>query len=369
MTQPQVFITGGGGYLGSRLARKYLDETNLDVHLWLHAQDELDFHAKRDWLIPLFQHVHARVTYSWGDLASPDPFASIVPHHIEHVIHSAAVTRFNVDAETARSVNIEGTRKLLRFADRCSSLQAIGLLSTVYASGLQAGLVEEVALSGHVGFANYYEHSKWAAETILLTDFPHLPWRILRTGTVIADDTDGTVTQYNAFHNTLKLLYYGLLSLLPGHAQTPLYFVTGTFVAQAIVDLMVLGSNQAIYHVAHTKEESLSLESLISCVFSTFESHPDFSRRRVLKPLFTDHESFLLLESGVSQFSGQVINQAISSISPFAKQLFVDKTIQNHRLKALLPTYQAPDPQELVRQICIYLVRTKWGREVVHASL
>ena len=369
MISPQVFITGGGGYLGSLLAKAYLTETDLDVHLWLHAQNEQDFQSKRERLERTFEANRARLIYSWGDLASPHPFASTSPNRIEQVIHSAAVTRFNIDAETARSVNVEGAKKLLHFAEQCPKLQALGVISTVYASGLQAGSIEERAATGEAGFANHYEQSKWAAETLLIKDFAHLPWRILRTGTVIADDVCGTVTQYNAVHNTLKLLYYGLLPLLPGHTQTPLYFVTGTFVTRAIFELMARGSSQAVYHVAHTKEESLSLETLIGCVFQSFSEDPDFVRRRVMQPLFADHESFSLLASGVSRFSGQVVNQAVSSISPFAKQLFIEKAVQNHQLRAALPSYQAPDPRELVQRICAYLVRTKWGREVVHASV
>src|SRR5262249_28275867 len=158
------------------------------------------------------------------------------------IIHTAAVTKFNVDSETAESVNIQGAEKLLKFASRCDSLETFGLLSTVYASGLKAGTIEELPLED-VSFANHYERSKCASETKLMRDFDYLPWRILRVATVIADDHSGCVTQFNAFHNTLKLLYYGLLSLIPGNPGTPLYFVTGDFVANAVFKAMQNASN------------------------------------------------------------------------------------------------------------------------------
>lgn len=91
------------------------------------------------------------------------------------MIHSAAVTRFNVDEDTARKVNTEGTEKILRFTNRCSSLEAFGLLSTVYASGLKAGAIEETPLDGSAGFANHYESSKWSSERARLTQYDHLP--------------------------------------------------------------------------------------------------------------------------------------------------------------------------------------------------
>ena len=42
--------------------------------------------------------------------------------------------------------------------------------------------------------------------------------------------TEVQVTQHNAVHNTLQLLYYGFISTLPGSPATPVYLVTGDFV-------------------------------------------------------------------------------------------------------------------------------------------
>jgi hypothetical protein len=50
-----------------------------------------------------------------------------------------------------------------------------------------------------------------------------LPLSVARLATVIADEERGAVTQFNAFHNTLKLFYYGPLSLMPGNPATRLY--------------------------------------------------------------------------------------------------------------------------------------------------
>lgn len=363
MSAKRILITGGDGYLGSRLAKKYLESSGDRVLLWVRASDEREFQAKSERLDRELNGFGSRVSYQAGDLASKEPFGSIDARDIRAIIHSAAVTRFNVDEATARAVNIEGTEKLLRFADNCPALEKFGLLSTAYASGLKSGLVEETPLDGLEGFANLYEKSKWASERELLTHFEHLPWRIFRVATIIADDESGRVTQFNAFHNTLKLFYYGLLSLVPGKPETPLYFVTGEFVADTIFDLMNDSSDKAIYHVAHTAAESVTLGELIELAFEVFEGEEDFKMRRVLKPLYSDAESFDILVEGVSAFGGGIVNQAVSSVAPFNRQLFIRKEICNRRLVAALSEYRAPDARHLIRNTCEYLARTKWGRQ------
>jgi nucleoside-diphosphate-sugar epimerase len=362
MSGRRILITGGDGYTGLRLARTYLERAEDGVLLWLRAGCVEEFQAKKERLCRELNDFNGRVDYAWGNLVDEHPFEAVGPQDVKAIIHAAAVTRFNVDDVTARKVNVEGTEKLLRFARRCESLEAVGLLSTVYASGMRSGAIEESGLDGRGGFANFYESSKWMAEDALRTEFADLPWRIFRIATIIADDDSGHVTQYNAFHNTLKLIFYGLLSLIPGNPETPLYFVTGEFVADSIYTLMNRPENKAIYHVSHPAEDSLSLGELIDVAFDAFAQDRGFELRRVLKPLYSDAESFELLTDAVNGFGGVVVNQAVSSVAPFARQLFIHKELRNQKLVAALDNYRAPEMRRLIRKTCEYLVRTKWGR-------
>jgi len=180
---------------------------------------------------------------------------------------------------------------------------------------------------------------------------------------VIADSNDGHVSQFNAFHNTLKLFYYGLLSLIPGKEEAPVYFVTGEFVADAIFDLMNNSEDRAIYNVSHTESESLELGELIDIAFEAFDRGDDFRARRILRPLFSDAESFDLLAEGMNSFGGGIVNQAVSSVAPFAKQLFIHKRIINDNVVAGVEHYSPPEMRQLIRNTCDYLVRTKWGKQ------
>jgi nucleoside-diphosphate-sugar epimerase len=357
-----ILITGGYGYLGRRIARAILERTECAVFLWIRAKDHAEFKAKGQELCHELCETGGRLRLFWGDLRGAEPFAEINAAEVRTILHTAAVTRFNVDRETAKLVNVEGTEKLLRLAARCPNLDQVILFSTVYASGLKTGTIKELIWNGEDGFSNYYEWSKWASEKCLYDQYADLPWKILRVATVIADSIEGAVTQQNAFHNTLKLIYYGLLSILPGKPETPLYFVTGDFVTRATCELMQHPGKGTIYHISHTKNESLTLGELIDLIFEIFEQEQDFKKRRILKPLYSDNESFKLLVDAVHQFSGGVVQQAVSSVAPFSQQLYLNKDVQNPNLRSILRNYSAPNPVELIRNTCRFLVQTRWGK-------
>jgi nucleoside-diphosphate-sugar epimerase len=324
-----VLVTGAGGYLGARIAALY---------------------ARAGWPV-----------IAWaGELRSDEPFAALDPGEIGAIVHAAAITRFNAEQHLAWQINVRGTAKLLRFAERCPGLEALGLLSTIYASGLRPGAIDEQPFDGSSGFANHYERSKWLAEAELLGRFGHLPWRIFRIATVIADDESGDVGRHNAVHNTLKLLYHGLISLVPGAPDTPLYFVTGEFAAGNVFELMQRAADRVIYHLAPARAQSVTLDRLLEIAWQAFARSPEFARRRVLKPAYADLGSFGHLADGVAGFGGQVLAQAIASITPFARQLYVKKSVGNHNLRAAGTPYALSELEGLVRSTCARLVDSKW---------
>ncbi len=359
----QILITGADGYIGQRLVQKYLNETSDSLVLWVRSNDEAEFEAKRKALsISLHRHL-PRIQIVSARLTDVDPFLNINPETITKIIHTAAIIRFNVDEKDANEINFEGSRKLFKFARLCPHLQSIAYISTVYTSGMTEGDVEEAPLDNKAGFANHYERSKWEAETSLISEFSDLPWQVLRVATVICDDNDGQVTQYNAVHNTLKLFYYGLLSLIPGDKSTPLYFVTGEFVANAVFEIVQNEKTKLFFNIAHELKDCLTLEEFINLSYELFANDEGFKFRRVLKPLFVNHESFERLSGVVQGMGGEIMSQAIGTITPFAKQLFIRKNMRNENtMHALKGKCEAPNPRELLRNLVSDLLKTKWGR-------
>ena len=357
---PMVLVTGAGGYLGRRLGRRFLDRGGQDVVLAVRTEEARSALAGD---LGLFASgPQARIVVA--DLAGPDPFAEIddrMLRRITTIVHAAAATRFNVEREVARRVNVEGTGHVLALARRCPRLERLAHISTVYASGLREGVILEEPDDGAAGFANAYEWSKWAAEQLVVAE-GSLPWSVLRVATIIADDDSGAVTQHNAFHETLKLCFYGLLSLLPGRGDTPLYLATGDATTDVVARLADPACAGGVYHVAADRSAAITLGEVLDLVFARFEQVEEFSHKRILRPLLADRESFDLLVGGVTSFAGSVVHQALANVAPFARQLYVDKALDNRRLRAALPDYRPADPSALVAATVDQLVAQRWGR-------
>ena len=163
-------------------------------------------------------------------------------------------------------------------------------------------------------------------------------------------------------------LFYGLISLVPGDRETPLYFVTADFAVDAMAAILARGEPGGVYHVCHTVDESMTLGALIDTAFSRFAKDPDFAERRILKPLFCDEVTFRLLAEGVDSFGGDVVREGLGSVVPFAPQLFSRKSFQIDRLRETLDVYAAPDATELVANTCDYLAASRWGRRLEDAA-
>ena len=354
-------ITGGDGYLGLALARRLL-ERGERVLLWMRAADENEAARKRDRVTRDLGTATGGAQLVCGRLEDDQPFRDVQPREIRAIVHAAAVTRFNVERDLARAVNVDGAVKVMRFAARCDGLESFDYVSTVYATGLRTGTIEEGPAASEAGFANHYEWSKREAERELLERFDQLPWRVLRVATVIADDDSGRVTQYNAVHSTLKLVYYGLLSLIAGDESVRPYFVTGEFVSRALGDILSGAATKRFYHLCHPPEHNPRLGQVVDLAMATFGRDEGFRARRILRPLFCDVESFELLARSVDGFGGPVVRQTLESVAPFARQLFVHKRLENANMVNAMRGYAPPDMLGVLRATCDELARTRWGR-------
>ncbi len=362
--QASVLVTGSDGYLGRRIVRELLKGGYERLLLSVRAADRQEFDAKcRDLRTWLGDGGKPGIEFIAADLTVNAPFAGVDPARIDYIVHTAANTRLNVDHATAESVNVQGTRRVLEFARRCDHLRSLAFLSSVYASGLCPGSIPETILAQPPGFANDYEASKFRAEALLANEYADLPYCIFRTVTVVADDATGTVGQFNAIHNSLKLFRYGLLSLIPGLAEVPVHFVDGKLVAATIAEILPESGKREVFNVCYPPGASLTLQQFIDIAYESFNEDLAFRRAKVLKPLLCDMESFTVLQKGVGQFSGPLVGQAVESIAPFVHQLFIHKHIEVSRLVGALAQYTTPDSVVLLRRTCRYLMATRWGAQ------
>ena len=180
-------------------------------------------------------------------------------------------------------------------------------------------------------------------------------------------DESGTVGQYNVFHNTLKLFFYGLLSLMPGDSDTPLYLTDAAHTARGVVRLADADAPRGIYHLAPAPAETVTLGTVVADAFDVFATDPGFRRRRLLAPRFCDIEAFGQLVAASRGLSASPMADALGSVAPFAEQMFLPKRFDNERLVAAWPSRPAVRSRALAAATCAELVRTRWGRVPVGA--
>lgn len=113
-----VFITGGGGFLGQRLARTLLERQSL-------AGSSIGRIVLFDQAFPA--NVDARLSCIAGDIAADGVIASALPKDCGAVFHLAAVVSGGAEADfdLGYRVNLDGTRALLQ---ACRGLTAAGRL-------------------------------------------------------------------------------------------------------------------------------------------------------------------------------------------------------------------------------------------------
>ena len=348
-----ILITGADGHLGRAIADDLLRHSTDDLILFCRAADRAARARKLSILGELAENARCRVVF--GDLAAREPFAGVRRSDVRCVVHAGAATDFGIDRDTAERVNVEGAQRAAEFARRCPRLERFVFLSSLYVAGLREGDIEEDFLDDSAQFANHYEWSKWEAEEILKGN-SDIPWRIVRVGTILCDDDSGRVSQQNVIHNTLRLLYYGLLSVVPGEADTRVYLTTTDLAVKGIRASLFDDEPSKIRHITTPGEDAVSLGVLLDRVYDAFMRDERFARFRILKPLFCDRESFETLAESIDSFGGAMA-QSLESIRPFASQLYSDKNICVSR------GADGFDVMRLIDATCDYLTATRWGRQ------
>jgi len=359
-----TLITGADGHIGSGLVRWLLEHSDHELVLGVRARTESELQTKRRNLGALLDDPRCEIVAS--DFTMDNPLSALDAARVTDILHCAAATSFTIDRETAEATNFRGTEKLLEFAARCPRLERVGLVSTIYSAGLREGRVLEQPLAEAEEFANNYEWSKWKSEQ-LLEKFSSLPWQIYRMSTVLAEDASGRVVRQNVVHNTLRLLFYGLLSIVPGAPSTRVYFVTADFACEAIGRLFLEAERGRIYHVSDDGDRAIRLSDMIDIVYDAFRENAEFAKSRILKPLFCDWQAFETLIEGSSRF-GSVISQALDSVAPFAPQLYRDKDVDTTRCTDALDGLRSPEPGQLMTLVSRNLVSKRWGLKNMNAA-
>ncbi|SEF12618.1 Male sterility protein [Rhizobiales bacterium GAS191] len=163
--------------------------------------------------------------------------ASVLASTIDLVVHCAAETGFQLAPGLHRSVNIEGTANVIAFA-RCAKGSPPGLvhISTAYVSGERSGAIMEDELDVGQVFANDYEATKAAAESLVHAS--GLRAAIARPSIVVGASETGAIGRFENIYAFLKLIGSGRVAVLPTAPDASLDLVPIDHVINGLIDLV-----------------------------------------------------------------------------------------------------------------------------------
>lgn len=355
-----ILVTGGTGTLGRELVRRLRDAPDAPRLVLL---SRTTAPAEGD------------TTVLQGDLRAGERLGldagtyDALRQAVTHVVHCAAATRFTLPLDEARAVNVAGTRAVLDFAADCPQLSGIACFSTVYVSGRRTGVFsEDDCGDAGAGFVNSYEQSKAEMEELLRAAMPHLPIVLLRLSTIIGHSRTGVVTGFNALHHALRLLYQGLVPMMPGEASTAIDLIPIDFAADASHALLA-GMGQGVdtgrvYHLCAGPSRSTTVGTLLDATTSAFTRYrPAWRKRTVERPAFADARTYDLFVRSVEEAGNEVLLGATRSVQALAWQLAYPKTFDDRRAAAVLEPsgVRAPAVLDYYPDIVRYCIETNWG--------
>ena len=370
--QNTILITGATGAIGRALVPRMLNQSDADLVLLLHRTGvgpDSSRTVRR--VLGLTSRDMRRVRPVVGDVTHPDLGLSAgddaaLTDRVTHVLHAAANTRFDLSLAEARLVNVDGTAHVIALAQRCSHLEQLGIVSSVYVSGRRTGRVFESELAHVAGFVNSYEQSKYEAEMVVRQSWDVCPTATYRVSTVLGDGHTGEVHSFTAPHHALRMMYLGLATVVPGTPDYRVDLVASNVAADAICELFLKHFRPMhVVHIASHPDHALKLRELIDETYSEFaEFDPAWVRRGYPKPAIATGETFELLLRSIESANNTVLQDVMGVVKHFALQLTMPKTFDRKHLLQAIPDYdtRSPHVREFFPKVVRYCLEHNWRR-------
>jgi nucleoside-diphosphate-sugar epimerase len=227
---PTVFFTGFPGFLGSELLPRILQRSADTTAACVVQPKFADLARERA------RAYGNRIKLIEGDITAP---LDAQTADVIEVFHLAAIYDLSVSRERGMKINVEGTRNVLDFAERCPSLKRFHYVSTCYVSGRYDGVFHEDDLDVGQAFNNFYEETKFLAEVEVRKR--SLPHTIYRPSIVVGDSTTGATQKFDGPYYLMQwLLRQPPVAVLPVVGRPSRYrvnVVPRDFIVAAIAEL------------------------------------------------------------------------------------------------------------------------------------
>ncbi|PIS04767.1 MAG: hypothetical protein COT81_04755 [Candidatus Buchananbacteria bacterium CG10_big_fil_rev_8_21_14_0_10_42_9] len=370
-----ILITGATGMIGRCLTEKILDQTDMWVVLLVHKQGE-DL-SKKDFVKKFLNNKNSpdvlkRIEIVSGDIVEPQLSKKLqlsqLASKITHVFHLAASTRFDLDLQVARSINVVGTQNILEFAKQCPNLLQFGFASTAYVSGKRTGTVMENEYRHSDGFVNSYEQSKYEAEELIIKHWDDIPAAIYRFSTIIGDSQTGGVSHFTAPHQSLRLMHLGLASMIPGTPEYKVDLIPTDYAVETTFQLFINKFQAStLYHIVSGNDKSFTLQEMIDESYKCLANFdPVWEKRQYPKPVITSESAFNLFLDSAKQAKNPFIHKVMSAMQHFAHQLNYPKEFDMTNTILALPDYQKQLPHigEYYSRVVKYCLEVGWGKKI-----
>ena len=239
-----IFLTGFPGFIAerlvARLAKKEWQFFLLVQPQFLEPAVESAKTIAEETHTPVENFAIIEGDISKKDLGmSPDDAAN-VRYETTDVFHLAAVYDLSIDRDTAVRVNLDGTKNVNDFVRSLKLLKRYNYVSTCYVAGKRKGLIRENELEHDKGFRNFYEETKYLAESEVEKLKNEFPVTIFRPSVVVGDSQTGETAKYDGIYYLIHYLRkapYLLRAINVGNRQVKLNLVPVDFVVNAIAEL------------------------------------------------------------------------------------------------------------------------------------
>jgi NAD(P)-dependent dehydrogenase (short-subunit alcohol dehydrogenase family) len=239
------FVTGATGFIGKRLVKKILARKGTTVHFLMRNPSPEKINA----LLEYWGVDESRAIAVQGDIAEPN--LGIKPAErkkfdgkIKNFYHLAAIYDLKADAATQMSVNVEGTRHVVQFANAIKA-GCFHHVSSIAAAGMYEGVFREDMFDEAEGLDHPYFATKHDSEKIVRKEFKGAI-RVYRPGLVVGDSKTGEMDKVDGPYYFFKLIQK-LREALP--SWMPMVGIEGGRINIVPIDYVV----DAMDHISHTK--------------------------------------------------------------------------------------------------------------------